>query len=44
MLFPYLIKVSFLLAVLTLSYRWLIQYETFSKLNRLWRSILFCKY
>lgn len=34
MLFPYLLKVSFLLAVLTLSYRWLIQYETFSKINR----------
>ena len=35
MLFPYLIKVSFLLAVLTLCYRWLIQFETFSKMNRL---------
>lgn len=27
-------KVSLVLAVLTLAYRWLIQYETFSKLNR----------
>ncbi|TDE16448.1 M56 family metallopeptidase [Dyadobacter psychrotolerans] len=35
MLFPYLIKVSFLLGVLTLCYRWLIQFETFSKMNRL---------
>jgi len=34
MLFPYLLKVSFLLGVLTLSYRWLIKYETFSKINR----------
>ncbi|WP_149242940.1 M56 family metallopeptidase [Dyadobacter sp. 32] len=34
MLFPYLFKVSFLLAILTVSYRWLIQYETFSKINR----------
>lgn len=35
MLIPYLIKVSLVLAVLTLTYRWLIQFETFSKLNRL---------
>ncbi|MET7254276.1 M56 family metallopeptidase [Dyadobacter fermentans] len=35
MLIPYLIKVSLVLAVLTLAYRWLIQFETFSKLNRL---------
>lgn len=35
MLIPYLMKVSLVLAVLTLAYRWLIQFETFSKLNRL---------
>ncbi|WP_031525833.1 M56 family metallopeptidase [Dyadobacter crusticola] len=42
MLFPYLMKVSLLLAVLTLGYRWLIQFETFSKLNRalLWLNAL----
>lgn len=42
MLFPYLVKVSVLLAVLTLGYRWLIQFETFSKLNRalLWLNVL----
>jgi len=34
MLIPYLMKVSLVLAVLTLAYRWLIQFETFSKLNR----------
>lgn len=34
MLIPYLLKVSLVLAVLTLAYRWLIQFETFSKLNR----------
>jgi beta-lactamase regulating signal transducer with metallopeptidase domain len=42
MLFPYLLKVSLLLAVLTLGYRWLIQFETFSKLNRalLWLNVV----
>ncbi|WAC09816.1 M56 family metallopeptidase [Dyadobacter pollutisoli] len=42
MLFLYLMKVSLLLAVLTLGYRWLIQFETFSKLNRalLWLNVL----
>lgn len=41
MLLPYLLKVSLLLAVLTLAYRWLIQYETFSKVNRvlLWLNV-----
>ncbi|REA56699.1 peptidase M56 BlaR1 [Dyadobacter luteus] len=34
MLFVYLIKVSFLLAILTLGYRWLVQFETFPRLNR----------
>ncbi len=42
MLLPYLLKVSLLLAALTLSYRWLIQFETFSHLNRalLWLNVL----
>ncbi|SDE98248.1 BlaR1 peptidase M56 [Dyadobacter soli] len=42
MLIPYLMKVSLVLAVLTLAYRWLIQFETFSKLNRvlLWLNAL----
>ncbi len=42
MLLPYLLKVSLLLAVLTLGYRWLIQFETFSRLNRvlLWFNVL----
>lgn len=42
MLLPYLLKVSLLLAVLTLGYRWLIQYETFSRLNRalLWFNVI----
>ena len=42
MLLPYLLKVSLLLAVLTLAYRWLIQFETFSRLNRalLWFNVL----
>jgi beta-lactamase regulating signal transducer with metallopeptidase domain len=42
MLIPYLMKVSLVLAVLTLAYRWLIQFETFSKLNRvlLWLNVL----
>jgi beta-lactamase regulating signal transducer with metallopeptidase domain len=42
MLFLYFMKVSLLLAVLTLGYRWLIQFETFSKLNRalLWLNVL----
>lgn len=35
MLIPYLMKVSLVLALLTLAYRWLIQFETFSKINRL---------
>jgi beta-lactamase regulating signal transducer with metallopeptidase domain len=41
MLFPYLIKVSLLLAALTLGYRWLIQFETFSRVNRvlLWLNV-----
>lgn len=41
MLFPYLLKVSLVLATLTLAYRWLIQFETFSKLNRvlLWFNV-----
>ncbi|MEO6285964.1 MAG: M56 family metallopeptidase [Dyadobacter sp.] len=41
MLFLYLMKVSMLLAILTLGYRWLIQFETFSKLNRalLWLNV-----
>ena len=41
MLLPYLLKVSLLLAALTLGYRWLIQYETFSQLNRalLWLNV-----
>jgi len=41
MLIPYLMKVSLVLAVLTLAYRWLIQFETFSKLNRvlLWLNV-----
>lgn len=34
MLIPYLMKVSLVLAALTMAYRWLIQFETFSKLNR----------
>lgn len=40
--FPYILKVSLLLAVLTLAYRWLIQYETFSKVNRvlLWFNVV----
>ncbi len=40
-LLPYLLKVSLLLAVLTLAYRWLIQFETFSKVNRvlLWLNV-----
>ncbi|KAA0989509.1 M56 family metallopeptidase [Dyadobacter aurulentus] len=42
MLFPYLLKVSLLLAVLTLGYRWMVQFETFSKLNRalLWLNVM----
>ncbi|MCF0073261.1 M56 family metallopeptidase [Dyadobacter sp. CY261] len=42
MLIPYLMKVSLVLAVLTLAYRWLIQFETFSKLNRvlLWLNVV----
>ncbi len=42
MLLPYLLKVSLLLAALTLGYRWLIQFETFSRLNRalLWFNVL----
>ncbi|GAB3174533.1 M56 family metallopeptidase [Telluribacter humicola] len=42
MLLPYLLKVSLLLAALTLAYRWLIQYESFSGLNRvlLWLNVL----
>ncbi|MGV3600689.1 MAG: M56 family metallopeptidase [Dyadobacter fermentans] len=42
MMIPYLVKVSLVLAVLTLAYRWLIQFETFSKLNRvlLWVNVL----
>ena len=42
MLFPYLLKVSLLLAVLTLGYRWMVQFETFSKLNRalLWLNVI----
>lgn len=41
-LLPYLLKVSLLLAALTLGYRWLIQFETFSHLNRalLWLNVL----
>jgi len=41
-LFPYILKVSLLLAMLTLAYRWLIQYETFSKVNRvlLWFNVV----
>ncbi|HWV31098.1 MAG TPA: M56 family metallopeptidase [Dyadobacter sp.] len=41
MLIPYLMKVSLVLAVLSLAYRWLIQFETFSKLNRvlLWLNV-----
>jgi beta-lactamase regulating signal transducer with metallopeptidase domain len=41
MLFPYLIKVSLLLGGLTLGYRWLIQFESFSKVNRalLWLNV-----
>lgn len=41
MLIPYLMKVSLVLAVLTLAYHWLIQFETFSKLNRvlLWLNV-----
>lgn len=35
MLIAYLLKVSLILAVLTLGYRWLIQFETFSKTNRI---------
>lgn len=35
MILLYLIKVSFLLGVLTLAYRWLVRYETFSHTNRL---------
>ncbi len=42
MLLPYLFKVSVILAALTLGYRWLIQYETFSRVNRtlLWLNVL----
>ncbi len=42
MLFPYLLKVSLLLAALTLGYRWLIQFESFSKVNRalLWLNVV----
>lgn len=42
MLITYLLKVSLLLAVLTLGYRWLIQFETFSKINRalLWLNVI----
>jgi hypothetical protein len=42
MLFPYLLKVSLLLAALTLAYRWLIQFETFSRANRvlLWLNVV----
>ncbi|MDQ6481625.1 M56 family metallopeptidase [Dyadobacter sp. LHD-138] len=42
MLITYLLKVSLLLAILTLGYRWLIQFETFSKVNRalLWLNVL----
>ncbi|HEV7348938.1 M56 family metallopeptidase [Telluribacter sp.] len=42
MLLPYLLKVSLLLAALTLAYRWLIQYESYSGLNRvlLWLNVL----
>lgn len=34
MLFPYLLKVSLLLAVATLCYRWMVQFESYSRLNR----------
>ncbi|MCE6992341.1 M56 family metallopeptidase [Dyadobacter sp. CY323] len=42
MLFLYLLKVSLLLAVLTLGYRWMVQFETFSKFNRvlLWLNVI----
>ncbi|NIJ51903.1 M56 family metallopeptidase [Dyadobacter arcticus] len=42
MLFPYLLKVSLLLGVLTLGYRWMVQFETYSKFNRLllWLNVL----
>lgn len=42
LILPYLLKVSLLLAALTLGYRWLIQFETFSHLNRalLWLNVL----
>ncbi|MPR32959.1 M56 family metallopeptidase [Salmonirosea aquatica] len=42
MLLYYLLKVSLLLAALTLGYRWLIQFETFSGINRalLWLNVL----
>ncbi len=42
MLITYLLKVSLLLAILTLGYRWLIQFETFSKINRalLWLNVV----
>ena len=41
MLIAYLLKVSIVLAILTLGYRWLIQFETFSKMNRvlLWFNV-----
>ncbi|MBE9461066.1 hypothetical protein ACFP1I_18965 [Dyadobacter subterraneus] len=41
MLIAYLLKVSLILAILTLGYRWLIQFETFSKMNRvlLWNNV-----
>jgi hypothetical protein len=42
MFITYLLKVSLLLAILTLGYRWLIQFETFSKINRalLWLNVV----
>ncbi|GAB2787077.1 hypothetical protein GCM10027275_34630 [Rhabdobacter roseus] len=41
-LFPYLLKVSVTLALLTVGYRWLVRRETFSGLNRslLWINVL----
>lgn len=41
MLIPYLFKVSILLTILTLGYRWLVRFETFSGVNRvlLWFNI-----
>jgi beta-lactamase regulating signal transducer with metallopeptidase domain len=42
MSFLYLLKVSLLLAILTLGYRWMVQFETFSKFNRLllWLNVI----